>query len=47
MITNKELNKMLEENLYFGSFQYVNLPKNSVVEGTIRIDLEISDLEDF
>ena len=41
------LDKMLEDNQFFGSFQYVDLPKNSVVEGTIRIDLEISDLEDF
>ena len=41
------LNKMLEENLFFGTFQDIDLPNNRVVKGTIRIDLEISDLEDF
>lgn len=41
------LNKMLEENLYFGTFQDVNLLNKRVVKGTIRIELEISDLEDI
>ena len=39
------LNKMLEENQYFGSFQDVDWLNNRVVKGTIRIELEISDLE--
>ena len=38
------LNKMLEENLFFGTFQDIDLPNNRVVKGTIRIELEISDL---
>ena len=39
------LNKMLEENQYFGTFQDVDWLNNRVVKGTIRIELEISDLE--
>lgn len=39
------LNKMLEEDQYFGTFQDVDLLNNRVVKGTIRIELEISDLE--
>ena len=38
------LNKMLEENQYFGTFQDVDWLNNRVVKGTIRIELEISDL---
>jgi len=39
------LNKMLEDNQFFGSFQDVDWLNNRVVKGTIRIELEISDLE--
>ena len=38
------LNKMLEDNQFFGSFQDVDWLNNRVVKGTIRIELEISDL---
>ena len=41
------LNKMLEENQHFGTFQDVDLLNKRVVKGTIRIELEISDLEDI
>ena len=39
------LNKMLEDNQFFGRFQDVDWLNNRVVKGTIRIELEISDLE--
>lgn len=39
------LNKMLEEDQYFGVFQDVDWLNNRVVKGTIRIELEITDLK--
>ena len=41
------LNKMLEDNQFFGRFQDVDWLNKRVVKGTIRIELEISDLEDI
>ena len=39
------LNKMLEENQLFGSFQDIDWLNNRVVKGTIRIELKITDLK--
>lgn len=39
------LNKMLEENQYFGTFQDIDWLNNRIVSGTIRIELDITDLK--
>lgn len=39
------LNKMLEENQYFGTFQDIDWLGNRVVSGTIRLELNITDLK--
>lgn len=39
------LNKMLEENQYFGTFQDIDWLNNKIVSGTIRIELNITDLK--
>lgn len=39
------LNKMLEENQYFGTFQDIDWLNNRIVSGTIRLELNITDLK--
>lgn len=39
------LNKMLEEDQLFGSFQDIDWLNNRVVSGTIRLELNITDLK--
>lgn len=39
------LNKMLEEDQYYGSFQDIDWLNNRVVSGTIRLELNITNLK--
>lgn len=39
------LNKMLEDDQYFGSFQDIDWLNNRIVSGTIRLELNITDLK--